>query len=84
MLALKVIFFTCVCFVSPGMNARNGTDIDAAYAMKTFSSLGYNVKVENDRTVAQMKELLSRGNRNYKILYIQNLESVCQTTSVAK
>ncbi|TWW58821.1 Caspase-3 [Takifugu flavidus] len=41
-----------------GMNTRNGTDVDAANAMKVFSSLGYKVKVHNDQTVEQMSQLL--------------------------
>ncbi|XP_039976019.1 caspase-3-like [Xiphias gladius] len=44
---------------STKMSARNGTDVDAAHAMKTFSGLGYNTRVANDQTVEQMKELLS-------------------------
>lgn len=43
------------------MNARNGTDVDAANAMKVFSSLGYKVKVHNDQTVEQMRERLVSG-----------------------
>ncbi|XP_076025873.1 caspase-3-like [Genypterus blacodes] len=48
---------------STGMNTRAGTDVDAGAAMKTFSSLGYKVKVANDQTVAQMKELLHTVSR---------------------
>lgn len=43
------------------MNARNGTDVDAAKAMKVFSSLGYKTKVHNDQTVDQIVELLTSG-----------------------
>ncbi|XP_056295972.1 caspase-3-like isoform X1 [Pseudoliparis swirei] len=43
---------------STNMNARNGTDVDAADAMKTFSKLGYKVTVANDQTGGQMKQLL--------------------------
>lgn len=43
------------------MNTRNGTDLDAANAMKVFSNLGYKVKVHNDQTVGQMKQLLISG-----------------------
>ncbi|XP_044046697.1 caspase-3a [Siniperca chuatsi] len=42
-----------------GMNQRNGTDIDAANAMKVFAKLGYRVKVYNDQTVSQMKQVLT-------------------------
>lgn len=43
------------------MNQRNGTDVDAANAMKVFSKLGYKVKVYNDQTVEQIKEILLSG-----------------------
>lgn len=43
------------------MNTRNGTDVDAANAMKVFSSLGYKVKVHNDQTVEQIRQLLISG-----------------------
>ena len=43
------------------MNIRNGTDVDAGNAMKVFSSLGYMVKVFTDKTVQQIKDLLSDG-----------------------
>lgn len=46
---------------SEGMNQRNGTDVDAANAMKVFSKLGYKVKVYNDQTVEQMKQILISG-----------------------
>lgn len=46
---------------SEGMNQRNGTDVDAANAMKVFSKLGYKVKIYNDRTVEQMKQILISG-----------------------
>uniref|UniRef100_UPI0037E95F7A caspase-3a n=1 Tax=Semicossyphus pulcher TaxID=241346 RepID=UPI0037E95F7A len=41
-----------------GMNVRNGTDIDAANAMKVFSKLGYKAKVYNDLSVEKMKQVL--------------------------
>lgn len=43
------------------MNTRNGTDVDAANAMRVFSKLGYKVKVHNDQTVEQIKRLLISG-----------------------
>ncbi|XP_076595841.1 caspase-3-like [Chaetodon auriga] len=43
---------------STQMSARNGTDVDAANAVKTFSSLGYKIKFVNDQTVEQMKRLM--------------------------
>lgn len=43
------------------MNMRNGTDVDAANAMKVFSNLGYKVKVHNDQTVEQLRQLLISG-----------------------
>ncbi|XP_031719126.1 caspase-3a [Anarrhichthys ocellatus] len=42
-----------------GMNQRNGTDVDAANAMKVFGKLGYKVKVYNDQSVDQMKQVLT-------------------------
>ncbi|KAF1384380.1 hypothetical protein PFLUV_G00117730 [Perca fluviatilis] len=48
---------------STGMSARNGTDEDAAAAKKTFSKLGYKVNVNNDQTVAEMKQLLSSASK---------------------
>ncbi|XP_060772719.1 caspase-3a [Neoarius graeffei] len=44
---------------STGMNQRNGTDVDAGNAMKTFGKLGYKVKVFNDQTVDQIMKLLT-------------------------
>ncbi|KAF3687836.1 Caspase-3 [Channa argus] len=42
-----------------GMNQRNGTDIDAANMMKVFIKLGYKVKVYNDQTVEEIKQVLT-------------------------
>lgn len=42
-----------------GMNQRNGTDVDAGNAMKVFGKLGYKVKVYNDQTVDQIKQVLT-------------------------
>ncbi|CAG5928657.1 unnamed protein product [Menidia menidia] len=47
-----------------GMNQRNGTDVDAANAMKVFSKLGYKVKVYNDQTVDQMKQVLIAASKD--------------------
>ncbi|XP_026880519.2 caspase-3a [Electrophorus electricus] len=44
---------------SIGMNTRNGTDIDAGNVMKVFGKLGYKVKVFNDQTVEQIKNVLT-------------------------
>ncbi|XP_068182393.1 caspase-7-like isoform X1 [Antennarius striatus] len=44
---------------STEMSPRSGTDVDAARAMRTFSSLGYKIRFANDQTVAQMNQLLS-------------------------
>lgn len=43
------------------MNQRNGTDVDAANAMKVFAKLGYKAKVYNDQTVEQMVQVLTAG-----------------------
>lgn len=58
--------YVCVC-VSLGMSARNGTDVDAANAMKIFSDLGYKMVFANDQTVDQMKQLMLSGNGNYSL-----------------
>lgn len=52
------------------MSARNGTDVDAAIAVKTFSNLGYKIKFVNDQTVKEMTKLMLSGNENY-IFFIQ-------------
>lgn len=44
-----------------GMNQRNGTDVDAGNVMNVFRKLGYIVKVYNDQTVAQIKQVLTAG-----------------------
>ncbi|XP_040903860.1 caspase-3-like [Toxotes jaculatrix] len=46
-----------------GMSIRNGTDIDAACAMKTFSRLGYKVTIANDQTVEDMVKLLLKASQ---------------------
>lgn len=51
------------------MNQRNGTDVDAANAMKVFGMLGYKVKVYNDQTVEQMKQVLTAG--EFKVIKTQ-------------
>lgn len=51
--------------VSPDMGVRNGTDVDAGIAAKTFSDLGYKIKFANDQTVDEMHKLMSSGNKNY-------------------
>ncbi|XP_067454679.1 caspase-3-like isoform X1 [Thunnus thynnus] len=42
-----------------GMSTRNGTDVDAASAMETFTKLGYKVKMANDLTVKDMTNMMS-------------------------
>ncbi|XP_078480001.1 caspase-3-like [Lampetra planeri] len=42
-----------------GMSSRNGTDVDAAAAIKTFSKLGYKINVASNLTVTQMKSKIS-------------------------
>lgn len=58
--------FLCV---SPDMGVRNGTDVDAGIAAKTFSELGYKIKFANDQTVNKMHELMSSGNKNYSFFH---------------
>ncbi|XP_047440637.1 caspase-3-like [Mugil cephalus] len=59
---------------STGMSMRNGTDVDASCALKTFSSLGYKATVVNDQTVAQMKELLIKVSKED---HSENASFVC-------
>ncbi|CAM9337614.1 unnamed protein product [Lampetra planeri] len=47
-----------------GMNQRNGTDVDAGNAAKVFTKLGYKVKVYNDQTVEQMKQVLTAASKD--------------------
>ncbi|XP_036372442.1 caspase-3-like isoform X1 [Megalops cyprinoides] len=47
-----------------GMNVRNGTDVDAGNVMKVFGKLGYKVKVYNDQTVDQIKQVLFAASRD--------------------
>ncbi|XP_076001369.1 caspase-3a [Genypterus blacodes] len=42
-----------------GMNQRNGTDVDAGNMMKVLAKFGYKVKVYNDQTVDQLKQVLT-------------------------
>lgn len=56
------------------MGTRNGTDIDAAAAMKTFSQLGYKVVVANDQTVDEMNQKMLSGKRNYSLLCTLSLK----------
>lgn len=58
--------FLCV---SPDMSIRNGTDVDAGIAAKTFSDLGYKIKFANDQTVDKMRKLMSSGNKNYSFFH---------------
>lgn len=58
---------TNLLYFSQGMNQRNGTDVDAANALKVFSKLGYKVKVFNDQTVDQMVKILTAGGFRYSM-----------------
>ncbi len=57
------------------MNQRNGTDVDAGNAMKVFTRLGYKVKIYNDQTVEQMKQVLTTG--KFDAEFIQNFPKMC-------
>lgn len=46
-----------------GMNQRNGTDLDAGNAMQVFGKLGYKVRVFNDQTVDQIRQVLTDVSR---------------------
>ncbi|XP_068437427.1 caspase-3-like [Clinocottus analis] len=48
---------------STNMSTRNGTDVDAADAVKTFAQLGYKITVANDQTTYQMMELMSNASK---------------------
>ncbi|XP_029297917.1 caspase-3-like [Cottoperca gobio] len=48
---------------STKMSARNGTDLDAANALKTFSEMGFKVHFSNDQTVKEMRQLLSNASK---------------------
>lgn len=61
--------FLCV---SADMSIRNGTDVDAGIAAKTFSDLGYKIKFANDQTVDEMRKLMSSGNKNYIFFHSVN------------
>lgn len=50
------------------MNQRNGTDVDAANTMRVFTKLGYKVKVYNDQTVDQIKNVLISGEFDGKFM----------------
>lgn len=52
------------------MNQRNGTDVDAANAMKVFAKLGYKAKVFNDQTVGQMVQILTEGKYDSEFMEI--------------
>lgn len=56
------------------MNQRNGTDVDAANAMKVFTKLGYKVKVYNDQSVEQMKQVLISG--KFEVEFKQHTEII--------
>lgn len=44
---------------STGMSDRAGTDVDAAKMLKVFNELGFKTSVQNNRTVSQMRQILS-------------------------
>ncbi|KAI7801317.1 caspase-3b [Triplophysa rosa] len=43
-----------------GMGVRNGTDMDAKNAVEVFSKLGFKIKISNDQTVSQMRDMLTK------------------------
>lgn len=48
---------------STGMSDRAGTDLDAGKVMKVFSELGFKASVQNNRTVSQMREILTSASK---------------------
>ncbi|XP_032411343.1 caspase-3b isoform X1 [Xiphophorus hellerii] len=57
-----------------GMNIRNGTDVDAANVAKTFTKLGYKVRVLNDQT---MDNMMKQMDTVAKEDHSQNASFVC-------
>ncbi|XP_061132680.1 caspase-3-like [Syngnathus typhle] len=47
-------------YKSTRRSTRDGTDVDAAFAEKTFEELGYTIKVATDQTAKQMMSLMLR------------------------
>ncbi|XP_059372752.1 caspase-3-like [Carassius carassius] len=43
-----------------GLGVRNGTDEDAKNVFQTFSNLGFKIKIYNDQTVSQMRNVLTK------------------------
>ncbi|XP_051506366.1 caspase-3-like isoform X2 [Myxocyprinus asiaticus] len=43
-----------------GLGVRNGTDVDAKNVMEVFSKLGFKIRFNNDQTVSQMRDLLTK------------------------
>ncbi|KAK7929010.1 hypothetical protein WMY93_005405 [Mugilogobius chulae] len=58
-----------------GMNQRNGTDVDAANAMNVFAKLGYKVKIYNDQSVEQMKQVFEGGPQQFGLVHLCAVES---------
>lgn len=48
---------------STGMADRAGTDVDAAKVLKVFTELGFKTSVQNNRTVSQMRALLTSASK---------------------
>ncbi|KAK2890816.1 hypothetical protein Q8A67_013459 [Cirrhinus molitorella] len=46
-----------------GMGVRNGTDQDAKNVIETFSKLGFKIKFNNDQTVSQMRDVLTKASQ---------------------
>ncbi len=52
-----ILFF----FFFTGLKVRNGTEKDEENVKETFSNLGFKIKICNDQTVSQMRDLLTKG-----------------------
>uniref|UniRef100_A0A3B1JAA1 Centromere protein U n=2 Tax=Astyanax mexicanus TaxID=7994 RepID=A0A3B1JAA1_ASTMX len=48
---------------STGMSDRAGTDVDAGKMLKVFSELGFKASVQNNRTVSQMRQILTSASK---------------------
>ncbi|XP_055034677.2 caspase-3 [Misgurnus anguillicaudatus] len=47
-----------------GMGIREGTDVDVKKLMEVFMNLGFKIRISNDQTVSQMKDLLTNVSKS--------------------
>ena len=46
---------------STTLNERSGTDVDAAHLYEVFMALGFDVRLESNKTTAEMLMILVKG-----------------------